>query len=76
MSDLWTASRGSFITCAEMPKPGYLARAVTTKEVLWLDERYPGRPLLGIQHGREFDRTLDICTAMLSSSMSCKFRPS
>lgn len=64
-----TSSPGVLTTSAEMPKSGYLSRVVTTREILWIDERFPGKPVIGVNHWREFDRTLDICTLNLASSM-------
>ncbi|TFY82673.1 hypothetical protein EWM64_g1345 [Hericium alpestre] len=40
-----------------------LLQVATTSELLWLDKRYPGRAVLAIKHGREFDRTLQLRTA-------------
>ncbi|KAI5121668.1 hypothetical protein M0805_002744 [Coniferiporia weirii] len=34
----------------------------TTSRVIWVDERYPGQPLLGWKHHRAFDRTLNVQT--------------
>jgi hypothetical protein len=53
----------------ETPKFDHLMRLVTTKEVLWLDERYLGKPVLGVPHGRDFDRTLNIFTTSFSSGI-------
>lgn len=30
----------------------------STKEIIWLDTRFPARPLLSLTHGRQYDRTL------------------
>src|SRR5438309_9423869 len=35
----------------------------STKDILWLDIRYPGKPLLAYAHGREFDQYLSTTTA-------------
>ncbi|KAL0946619.1 hypothetical protein HGRIS_012815 [Hohenbuehelia grisea] len=50
------------ITCIEGSQDDFMTRVATTSQVLWIDERYPGRPLLGIEHHRHFDRGLRINT--------------
>ncbi|KAJ3734563.1 hypothetical protein DFJ43DRAFT_973967, partial [Lentinula guzmanii] len=36
--------------------------------ILWLDRRFPGRPLLGIKHRRNYDRTLAVHTVTIRGS--------
>lgn len=54
---------------------GQLSNVVTTEGVYWLDERYPGKPVLGIKHYRDFDRTLEAHTTLLRSSAEMSSRP-
>ncbi|KAI0321643.1 hypothetical protein OF83DRAFT_1080814 [Amylostereum chailletii] len=42
--------------------PGHALRLVTTRELLWIDERFEKRPLLAYRHHRQFDRTLQTNT--------------
>lgn len=32
----------------------------TTSELIWLDERYPKKPLLSFKHNRVYDRSLSV----------------
>lgn len=43
----------------------------TNKRVIWLDDRYPGRPLLSWEHMRAQDLTLRASTCWLGSSEKC-----
>ncbi|KAJ3766614.1 mitochondrial carrier domain-containing protein [Lentinula raphanica] len=36
----------------------FLVPLTSTERILWLDRRFPGKPLLGIKHRRNHDRTL------------------
>ena len=59
--------RDGILTAIEDIRGDHLIRLASTSEVLWFDERYPGRPLLGYKHGRQFDRSLSIQTVNLTS---------
>lgn len=48
---------------------------MTTEGIYWLDERYPGKPVLGIKHYRAFDRTLEGRTALLRSGPEVDGQP-
>lgn len=48
------------ITSACATHINHLYSVCTTSQVIWLDDRYPKRPLLGWKHRRDFDRTLTI----------------
>jgi hypothetical protein len=48
---------------------------VTTEGIYWFDERYPGKPVLGIKHYRDFDRTLEARTALLRSGAEADSQP-
>ncbi|PBK78301.1 hypothetical protein ARMSODRAFT_874096 [Armillaria solidipes] len=37
---------------------GHLIRLCTTSQLFWIDDRKPGKPILGYKHNRSFDRTL------------------
>ncbi|KAF7778651.1 hypothetical protein Agabi119p4_2996 [Agaricus bisporus var. burnettii] len=45
-----------------------LVRLCSTSQIIWLDPRYLGRPLLGYKHHRQFDRTLRTTTLFVDSS--------
>ena len=74
---MWSlpTSEPTVITSAEPPLQGHLSNVVTTEGIYWLDERYPGRPILGIKHYRGFDRTLEARTILLRSSAEADSRP-
>jgi hypothetical protein len=46
------------ITYIEGPQQDHICRFVSTTELLWVDDRFPEKPLLGYKHGRRYDRTL------------------
>ncbi|KAG7092545.1 hypothetical protein E1B28_008895 [Marasmius oreades] len=46
----------------EKPLKDYLIPLCTTRRIMWLDRRSPGKPLLAYQHRRQYDRTLHTCT--------------
>ena len=48
---------------------------MTTEGIYWLDERYPGKPVLGIKHYRAFDRSLEGRTALLRGEPEVDNRP-
>lgn len=50
------------ITAIERQYTDNIIKLSTTEEMLWLDKRYLGRPLMGYKHGRSFDRTLQSST--------------
>lgn len=74
MWSLSTAER-TVITSAGSPLKGQLSDVVTTKGIYWFDDRYPGKPVLGIKHYRDFDRTLEARTALLQSSSEVDSQP-
>ncbi|KAL4247680.1 hypothetical protein ABKN59_008912 [Abortiporus biennis] len=57
---LSVSGRPELFTSVERPQIDGLIRAASTRHVFWIDDRYPGRPLLSVQHGRSFDRTLQM----------------
>ncbi|KAJ3993910.1 hypothetical protein F5050DRAFT_1904426 [Lentinula boryana] len=46
----------------------FLVSLASTERILWLDRRFPGRPLLGIKHRRNYDRTLAVHTVTIRGS--------
>ena len=63
------------ITSAELPLTGQLSNVVTTEGIYWFDERHPGKPVLGIKHYRDFDRSLEARTALLCSGTEVDIQP-
>lgn len=39
-----------------------LLRLCSTSDIVWLDLRFPGKPLLSYAHGREYDQYLTTTT--------------
>lgn len=60
--NLLTITTNEKLTCIEESDEDHLFRLASTERVLWLDRRFPGRPLLGIKHRRNYDRTLTVHT--------------
>ncbi|KAF9500436.1 hypothetical protein BDN71DRAFT_1462559, partial [Pleurotus eryngii] len=55
--------KDELIASIEAVSSDNIIRLVTTKELVWLDTRFPGRrPLLAYKHGRQYDRTLSTQT--------------
>lgn len=77
MQSLWSlpTSERTVITSADFPLKGQLSNVVTTEGIYWFDERYPGKPVLGIKHYRDFDRTLEGHTALLRSGPEVDSQP-
>ena len=48
---------------------------MTTEGIYWFDGRHPGKPVLGIKHHRDFDRTLEAHTALLQSDIEADSQP-
>ena len=48
---------------------------MTTEGIYWFDERYPSKPVLGIKHYRDFDRTLEARTVLLRGGAEVESRP-
>lgn len=44
-----------------------IVRLCSTKDVSWIDQRYPSKPLLSYRHGREFDRCFETWTISLDT---------
>ncbi|GAW01172.1 mitochondrial carrier [Lentinula edodes] len=56
---------GEKLTWIEDSEDSYLIPLVSTDRILWLDRRFAGKPLLGIKHGRNYDRTLALRTVII-----------
>ncbi|KAJ3934468.1 MAG: hypothetical protein NXY57DRAFT_890064 [Lentinula lateritia] len=56
---------GEKLTWIEDSDDSYLIPLVSTDRILWLDRRCAGKPLLGIKHGRNYDRTLALRTVII-----------
>ncbi|KAL4077135.1 hypothetical protein V8B97DRAFT_1939889 [Scleroderma yunnanense] len=54
------------VTSYETPGSDHLSRVTTTGGVVWLDDRYPRKPLLEFKHHRGHDVTLKILTVQLT----------
>lgn len=59
---------GEKLTWIEDSDDSYLIPLVSTDRILWLDRRCAGKPLLGIKHGRNYDRTLALRTVIIRGS--------
>ena len=44
-----------------------IVQLCSTREIIWMDQRYPKKPLLGFQHGRRYDRSLEMRSVQLKS---------
>ncbi|ETW86044.1 hypothetical protein HETIRDRAFT_310014 [Heterobasidion irregulare TC 32-1] len=64
-----TAFPKDLITSIERVQRDGLMRICTTREILCLDERYPGKPVLAFKHSRQFDRTLQARTLEVQSAL-------
>ena len=74
---MWSlpTSKRTVITSAGPPLRGQLSDVVTTEGIYWFDERYPGKPVVGVKHYRDFDRTLEARTTLLRTSAAADSRP-
>lgn len=67
--NIYDASRGGeLLISIEGMEDDHMVRLLTTSEILWIDERNTRRPLLGIKHGRDLDRTLTAHTGYLHNA--------
>ncbi len=62
-------SEKDIITAVE-DQDGHLIRLCTTSQLLWIDDRKPGKPILGYKHNRSFDRTLRTDTVAFRNGKS------
>ena len=54
--------------------PDGIIRFCTTEQIIWIDKRYPKRPLLGLKHSRNYDPSLRTETIQFDSRQSCSSR--
>ncbi|KZT71316.1 hypothetical protein DAEQUDRAFT_666367 [Daedalea quercina L-15889] len=67
--DLYTSNQPSaLLTSIETHRKDRLIRLVTTSELLWFDVRSANKPLFGVKHFRDFDRTLRSDTKILAKA--------
>ena len=67
MVDLFSMvdDRHAITSLAPASSPELPFCVATTDEVIWIDERYAKRPLLGWKHHRKYDRMLRVrCNAI------------
>ena len=64
---------GSLFTHAQGSQADGIITAVTTQELLWFDQRYMEKPLMAVKHAREFDKTLEARTYVISQGQSPGF---
>lgn len=68
LNSLFTpALPGELITSVEDVEHEYIRSLVTTREITWIDSRFPKRPLFGYCHNRNNDRSLQSLTWQRSS---------
>lgn len=56
---------GAVVTCYEPPGQDNLSRVTTSSDIIWLDDRFPKKPILSFKHHRSYDRTLKTLTVQL-----------
>lgn len=74
--DLFTISRQQDVLTSIDHGGDNIIRLCSTREIIWMDKRYPNKPLLGHQHGRQYDRSLEARTIQLQPRKSHSFSPS
>ncbi|RDB20957.1 hypothetical protein Hypma_011691 [Hypsizygus marmoreus] len=66
---LFTLSKSrDVLTSVEDYTEDDIIRLCSTREILWIDRRFPGKPLLGYRHGRQYDRSLEARTIPLPTA--------
>lgn len=56
---------GTVFTYVEGVRVDNMIRVASTEEITWIDQRFPLRPVLGVKHCRQWDRTLRIQSLMI-----------
>ncbi|KAG7447915.1 uncharacterized protein BT62DRAFT_986039 [Guyanagaster necrorhizus] len=67
-SSIFSVTSEKDVITAVEDQDGHLIRLCTTSQLLWIDDRKPGKPLLGYHHNRSFDRTLKTETVSFQSA--------
>jgi hypothetical protein len=63
--DLFTIPRQQDVLTSVDLGGDNIVRLCSTRDIIWMDKRYPNKPLLGYQHGRQYDRSLKACSVQL-----------
>jgi hypothetical protein len=63
--DLFTMPRRQDVLTSIDHGGDNIVRLCSTRDIVWMDKRYPNKPLLGYQHGRQYDRSLEARTIQL-----------
>ncbi|KAK7061434.1 60S ribosomal protein [Favolaschia claudopus] len=61
-SDVYSAIGNEVLTSIEDYPADQMLRLCSTEQLIWIDRRFTGRPLLSFKHGRSFDRSLEAKT--------------
>ncbi|KAG6918151.1 hypothetical protein DXG01_016340 [Tephrocybe rancida] len=69
-NQLFTSTGTDILTSMEDRMADHIIKLSSTREILWIDTRYPRRPLLGYKHGRQYDRYLEVRTSPLSPAIT------
>ncbi|KAF5358459.1 hypothetical protein D9756_001485 [Leucocoprinus leucothites] len=73
VSTLYIEPSTDFLTSNEDYAQDGLIRLCSTSQVIWLDPRYAGKPLLSYKHHRQFDRTLQTSTFFIDGAPTTLF---
>ncbi|KAG5647243.1 hypothetical protein DXG03_000778 [Asterophora parasitica] len=60
-------AQGDVLTSIEDQRTDHIVKLCSTRDILWIDTRFAGKPLLGYRHGRQYDRYLNAQSSPLSS---------
>ncbi|TFK42498.1 hypothetical protein BDQ12DRAFT_278405 [Crucibulum laeve] len=63
-------STKDLLTGIENVQSDDMIRMCSTSEVLWIDPRYPRKPVLAYKHGRQFDRYLETRTVFIGTPLT------
>ncbi|THU87262.1 hypothetical protein K435DRAFT_679866 [Dendrothele bispora CBS 962.96] len=58
-----------YLTSVEGNNDDHIVKLSSTAQILWMDRRFPGKPLLGFSHKRRWDRSLTTCTVTTSKGV-------
>ncbi|KAG6832340.1 hypothetical protein H0H87_001981 [Tephrocybe sp. NHM501043] len=65
--ELFSPMGADLITSVEDQQTEHIVKLSSTRELLWIDSRFPRNPLLCYKHGRQFDRSLRVLTSPMSA---------
>ena len=63
-------------TSVEGVRVDNMIRVASTEEIIWIDQRFPLRPVLGVKHHRQWDRTLRIQSVVFGKGKYAAIRSS